>query len=240
VIVKSSDDGCGEYNISRVCGLVELDKTWELSKNKDSIVVGANELYDEVERVCLPVLRRADNASMTVETAAFENEVSQLLQSALEAPDGENGDDTEKGRRNRGTTRGTKSPTGRGGKHRQARNRQSGQTFPEVSRPGGSVRVIHSYMSGTPVLGKFKGNVYLNRNIVLVEKAYRERNVIATAALAFGLIANEMAIHGVKPQLKIRGLEEASSQVETYRRAMGSLLSSEIAVDGRAGLRSVK
>ena len=126
VILESSQKGCGSYNISRVCGFVEMDKSWrsDMGKNKSEIIRNADDLYAAVEIACRPVLERADRIGMELRSQAFEAQVSETLNNALAAA-------TAKAKRKSPTkAEEGATPTKIGGKHKKAAVEQDGATFP--------------------------------------------------------------------------------------------------------------
>jgi hypothetical protein len=126
VIKEASPNGCGRYNTLRIAGVVDLDDSWTLTKNKDGIVSHAEELYAAVEKAAELVLRRADVASRQLDTAALESRVNDLLSSAVESA---TGTPDSKAKRGRGDRSGSVTPKNTGKRHTKAAVVQPGSTF---------------------------------------------------------------------------------------------------------------
>ncbi len=124
VVKRASRAGCGAWNHTRVCGIVVLDerKSWARTKNKTDLV-DADDLYEEIERRLTPLLRKVATQSHSLEIEGSRAALEALLSSAiLGAP-------TEKAKRGDGDVAGTKTPTGKGGRHSKAKDTQAGATF---------------------------------------------------------------------------------------------------------------
>lgn len=219
VIQTASEKGCGNHSTTRIAGVVELLDEWRLNKNKDGIP-NDQKLYEEVERAIEPVLKAADASAMRLESAAFLNEVENLVNTNLN-PD-------TKAKRDKGDKRGTKLPTGRGGRHKRASKEQDGATF--ARKRFGSVSV-EWYRHGTSdFMGRVNGSaVALNLDNPVVEQIKRDNNVLAAALAVTGIIA-DYSRNGAQCRLAfaIPDGEDQFSQIQ------GTLLSKPITADGKS------
>jgi hypothetical protein len=68
VIEKASANGCGLYNPAKICGFVDLDKSWPLTKNKDAISGDTELLYQAVEAASLAILQRAEQIADEIQS----------------------------------------------------------------------------------------------------------------------------------------------------------------------------
>lgn len=239
VVIPSSQRGCGDFNISRVCGFVDLDDRWTLTKNKNGISKGERELFDEVQAACLPILKRAEAIGMAMESAAFEARASRALNESMAAA-------TEKAKRKSpNNSTGTVRPTQSGIRHKKARDRQPGETMPgPMVGPG--LKIVHSSLGEDKGVGEFQSpNVYLNTDNASVAQAYREQNVLATVMVASSLISADYVMTGadknrgvVKNQLSLRGVLASANDTKAFSMAMGSILSG-VSVDGRPTLKAI-
>lgn len=226
VIVPASANGCGSYNVGRVCGFVKLHSGWSLSKNKDDII-GADELYVAVEEVCRPVLEKADKIGMTIESEAFLSSVSEHINDMVRA----RGD--SKGKRTRGVEKGTHSPTGEGGPHRKAENEQSGDRFPSRRHQTSYKTVLGNF--GDESVGSVKARcITLNMDNQFINAIVNEHNEKAVVVCVAGLLGDLHCREEPSGQQIIRGLKDAD-----FPHAMGEVLARRPVVDGKPLLREV-
>lgn len=232
VIVPSSQKGCGNHNASRVCGFVELLDGWRLAKNKDAIVGDEGELFQAVEAACRPVLEAADRAGMTMRSAAFAQAVESRLQASL--------DRMAKARRRKGGgNKGSKRPTGKGGRHTRAQVEQPGSTFPSsAGAPSGTLKIVHSPLGKDRGVGEFKAPVvYLNTDDPAVAEAEQSQNILATTILAGALISIDQCFTG---QLNLRGVDRGGGEIDTFTQSLSAVTGSDTSIDGRPALVAVK
>ena len=125
VVVPATRLGCGERQVSRFCGFVELLDGWVLTKNKDNISEHEDELYAAVYRVVGPLLAKAERSAHTLESEGLRLEAELLVNAALghAKPEAKAKRDGDTGKA------GTKNPTGKGTKHSRADVEQPGKTF---------------------------------------------------------------------------------------------------------------
>jgi hypothetical protein len=222
VIEPASAKGCGAYPANRIAGVVKLLGGWALNKNKDGIQ-NAEGLYEAVECAILEVLRRAEQTSTTIRSAAFTRQVEGMLNAALTA-----GQPDTKARRYQGSTHGTAKPTGTGSKHRRAQREQDGETY--VKQKYGSIRVAWGRLGNT-IPGRLIGQtVELNLDNRLVDTAHRDSNALATVCIVSALLANEASFKNI--QLKLPQFEE-EDDASRFARTMGALMAAPVVIDGQ-------
>jgi hypothetical protein len=228
VIQEHSARGCGLYSSAQVCGFVDLDASWPLTKNKDGVSKDADALYLEVERVALPVLERAHTIGAELKSQRFESEVNEQFNALLSTG-------RAKARRSRGETSGTKESTGTGGKHQRAEREQSGETFP--ARRGGRYLIDFVALGQPDITGQVKppSQVLLNIDNPMVHRARQENNTLAVVILAASLLGVE---HCYAPdgQPILRGLGQGTSTSDVSK-AIGTILSGSLTVDGKPVLK---
>lgn len=220
-------DGCGGLDYSRVCGVVELTDGWVLTKNKDNISTHSEELYDAVFVALEGLLRKAETLGHTIESAQFLTGVESLINRALGRPDG-------KAVRGSGDKTGTKRPTGRGRRHRQAAHEQDGATF--LRRGGGSIGVSMTPQGEAGALGRFDGTsrIFLNKEHVLLADAMHEGNRKVVAVVAISILVAACTLSGGSQTViagfdAVRGLDPA----EKFNGMLGELTSKSLVLDGR-------
>ena len=207
VIIASSEKGCGDYNSSRICGLVELDDSWKLTTNKQS-VNEEEELFAAVEQACLPVLQRAQDLSEKLYSKAFNIEVTTVLQGALLSQA-----KSDKEKREPGTTHGTNSHTGNGNPRLNIHNRQSGHNL--LARKAGTLEVTHDHLGGSKI-GQIRGRfIQLNLDNAWIAQVHASRNTHAAALAAATLLALEQCLESETAQLKLRciGIGDSPDQI---------------------------
>jgi len=237
VIISATQCGCGDHNVSRICGFVDLDNSWPLTKNKNGISAGAEELYAEVERTCHNVLVRADSAGRNLTVRALAEKASERLNALFASHDA----DSKAVREHKTNATGTVPATGVGGKHRRAKRTQTGSRFP--SRLAGRKFSIQFAPIGDERLGDIKGSsIILNTDNPKVKSVQSDSSpgaVDVIASWAKMLIAAD-SVSSDGPQLSFRiyrtfdksgnytqdlsmvlGILEASEPVNTQTQAAG-------------------
>jgi hypothetical protein len=82
VVESATANGCGGYNPNRIHGRVDLLGQWPRTKNKDALNSDAPSvlaLYEEVARVCAPLLRCADAIGSELSSMNFVADLSKHL-----------------------------------------------------------------------------------------------------------------------------------------------------------------
>jgi hypothetical protein len=225
VIERASAHGCGDFSTARVCGFVEIDASWPLTKNKDGVSRDADALYAEVARVARPVLERAESIGMELQSRQFRMHVNARLNAQIAAAD-------RKAKRSRGANHGTKNPTGNGRPHRQAKHDQPGNRF---HARGNGLDVDYVDLGRPDDLGQVKvpGRILLNLANPMIAQCRREQNVEAIVIAAASLIGFHSS-QSDKPLLKLLPMNDASGN--GFSRTVGSILSETLFVDGRPAL----
>lgn len=193
VIKKSSGAGCGAFDVSRICGVVELDEEagWQRTKNKTDLV-DADDLYEEVERLLRPLLEKSSSAVHTIELTAALGDVSKAIGDALFGPA------ELKAKRGRGDQHGSIEPSNTGGKHRDAAVVQPGSTFGRKLRAKRiSLQLIDGWEENRPI-GHFESAAGVARVSI-----YKDHPYVAAALTPFdhqriGLLAMTVLAHHVE------------------------------------------
>lgn len=189
VIKRAGSDGCGTWSPARICGFVEIDeaKGWHRTKNKTDLVAADN-LYEEVERLLTPMLKKAAEHSHTIDIDGLNERVEAMLSEALF------GHPDEKAKRGHGEQSGRKDPTGKGGKHTKAKETQAGTTFGR--RKVNSIRLDFRPEGWSP--GELPGMLETNNKIATIvlyldnpsiRQAQESRNLQALVFAAMTVIS---------------------------------------------------
>ena len=230
VIEAASDRGCGDYSIGRFCGIVELDDTWALTRNKVGLTHDAEALYAAVEAAARPVLQRAHQAGDDLRSRALRGKASEALNQALNqllrkaAP--------AKAKRGKGDQHGTVPPKGSGSPHGQAEVEQPGDRFPSRSRGIGPDWSIEYQVCGDPsVVGQVKSrSVVLNLACPVIAALHADGDWRASAIQACNMIAFENSV-GERPLF--RELPAGSGERGLYYEAIGHIFSQPLEVNMR-------
>ena len=226
VIEQSSGNGCGEYGPAHMCGFVDLDASWPLTKNKDAVrKEDAEALYAAVEEAARPVLERAKEIGVELSSRRFEAQVNEKLhalfsQRRAKAKRGDRKPQGEDG----------KKPTGEGGKHERAAKEQDGKTFPKREHSSYTVRFEH--LGKVDQLGQVKKpTVLLNLDNPMVARVNRDEIADAVVVMAASLIGAEHC-YAPSGQPLLPGIPMGAS-TEEFSRAVGTILSTDLALDGK-------
>ena len=161
VVKRNGRDGCGTWNPQRVWGFVELDHTrsWSRSKNKTDLI-DADDLYDEVEHLLTPMLKKAHEQAHTIEISEQHEALQALLQTAVfGTPDA-------KAKRDEGPESGTVTPTNTGRRHKKAKKKQDGET---MTRCGGKVLQLLFMPGWKEGFGKPIGEIEEGRKVIAIK-----------------------------------------------------------------------
>jgi Histidine kinase-, DNA gyrase B-, and HSP90-like ATPase len=145
VIPVSRREGCGRYDVQRICGFVEVVRGWDRTKNKDNLV-DAEDLYEAVEYRLRPLLEKADRAAHSIEMSDAVSQLECALAEALEEP-------KEKAKRKSPENRtGPVKPKGRGSPHEKAESTQpDGHVRPKKPKRGFKLVFMDGWKSGESV-----------------------------------------------------------------------------------------
>lgn len=205
------------FQVGNVCGYVQLGKEWHVTKNKNGLMHDGPALFAAVEEVLAPMLKRAQAQAMTHRCSALMGDVTSTINAALGVAD-------EKAvrRRNDDPKKGTRNPTGKGGKHKRARERQPGSTF--RGRGCGNFQIVLNNAGPDGGVGQVKGqHVYLNEGHPSILAAVREENKPALVSHAAWLIAAE-ACANEDPQLSIKGFRSSDISVDDLSNVVAAIL----------------
>lgn len=158
IVLQSSALGSNGHSVSRICGLVELDGRWTLSKNKTDIVDEQQPLADAIWERCEDLIKESAKQAKIMSNRELETKVSAALQLLMTSP--------KKARRG-GDNRvnGTQVPTNKGVKHRRAKKVQPGESFIEKCKAGAFRMERESRENGPVGRVDLPGNViYLNES----------------------------------------------------------------------------
>jgi hypothetical protein len=235
VIKAATSAGCGDYNISRVCGYVVLDRSWSLTQHKDDISTHGEALYLAIEEAIRPLLERAEKAGMRLETAALAGQVSGRLNAFISSGG------LAKAKRGPGERRGRKTPTCKGGKHKRSEVEQDGSAF--RSRCG-ACQVVFENLGADAGIGEFKApTIILNSGIPFVAEQQKSNNVAALVAIASQVVVVHECTHlddSRQTTFRFPGIALGDMEAgERINRLSGLMLSSPVALDGRPLLEPI-
>ena len=91
--IKTTLAGLGEFDTTRICGIVDLGRGWRLGRNKTEVVdAHLGELYREIYERCEGFLRFADDAARRHRKDDIEGRVSEQLRVLLRKEKRQKGD----------------------------------------------------------------------------------------------------------------------------------------------------
>jgi hypothetical protein len=83
-IIANTVLGARHYSTANICGMIELDAAWSLSKNKTELVDSDQDLLEEaIFSRCEHILKKASSQAEEIRNTALEDAVSESLQSIL-------------------------------------------------------------------------------------------------------------------------------------------------------------
>lgn len=222
VIKPSSGLGCSGMDFSRVCGFVELDRGWSLTKNKNDISQHKEELAVAVFAAIKGVLDQAASVGHELRFAQFDSEVDSALHTLFGKRD-------KKAKRGKGGETGTIEPTGKGRGHKRARVEQPGHTFGNrLDKLGGALRLSYVDLGNDDRFGQMSENqVILNLAHPLVSEARSAQNKTAIVILASVLIAESVQRTTASGQQRFRAFTSAGDMVSD----IGQILSRSAKLD---------
>lgn len=231
VIVPSTHHGCGNAPISRIVAWVHIDDSWARNKNKDGIR-DFEALARAVEHAIAPILRRAEQAGSELRSAAFTSAVQNAVNASLV-------NDAKAVRNKRRNPTGAVRPTGTGSRHRNAAQKQPGETMP--SRPVGALRIVYAHLGADGGAGRLDGGVVtLNLDNAGIRAARDSENVLAAKFAIDGILAAEYAIRGASQlRLNVRNVGDDEDHARSFSAVYGDLLAAAAAIDGRPVLAEV-
>lgn len=186
IICNSAMGSCGR-SVARICGIVELDRGWKLSKNKTAIVDSDEKLLEEaIYARCQELLDKADKQSQLLLNSELENKISESLRSLLESK-------AKAKRHSPEHSTGSVEPKNSDRKVRRAKNIQPGDKLLDQCDIG-SIRMEWESMY-TDSIGRvdLPGNiVYLNSNHARLMHHRDTENIDALVDQCMSLFAYEV------------------------------------------------
>jgi hypothetical protein len=232
VIEQASAHGCGPYSSVRVCGFVDLDSSWPLTKNKDGVSRDAEALYAEVERAALPVLQRAHSIGTELRSQQFDAAANRALNELLSQ--------RAKAKRSKGTKKGTVRPVDTDIHHTRAEKEQPGETFPSRQSSGRFVLDFRPFGHPNSV-GEVKppSQVVLNLDCPAISDLRHRNDMTSIVLIALALLSAEHCDSDTDRPLFKSLPKPAGFSTTEFSKAMGALLSTPIMVDGKTTLKVV-
>jgi hypothetical protein len=225
VIKPASGHGCDGLDYGRVCGIVNLTDGWVLTKNKDDVSRHSDELYAAVFSVLEGLLRKAETLSHMLESAQFLTSVEGALNSMIR-PDA-------KAVRGPGDKSGTVKPTGKGHRHRRAKEEQEGRTFVGRTKSG-ALRLSIVEWANEKVGGFSPPNtVQLNRNHGGIAHLLRTQNRDAVVWGALGLLCAAETLSDGRQTVLRPMRDDVADPAERFNHMFGELTSRPLILDGR-------
>lgn len=202
-VITTTSEGCGDFGTARFAGVVRLDESWKLSRNKDSLLEDGGLLVETLHMICRDTLVAASEQNRLVTLAGIESTIAANLMDALKQ--------RKKEARNPGTSHGTVKPSGTGRRRRNATNTQPGDTL--TSKIGGGVSV--QFVHGLNEIGQTSFNesgslISLNADdsYVMWAREHEDTNTLtALAATILAIDASTIADSKTKQKL-LPGIEE--------------------------------
>jgi hypothetical protein len=194
-VLLNSAMGSGGKSVSRICGTVDLGPEWKLGKNKDAIQDSDDQmaaLEHAIYTRCEELLGRGERQSMILRNSAFEGAVTNALRGLLCAAVDDDPDRKAKRKAPENQT-GRVEPTGKGRRHKRAKNQQPGQTFKGKASLAGIRFEWESRQDGMIGRADLPGNVvYLNDNHRRLIHHRENENVDAIADLCCVILSDEV------------------------------------------------
>lgn len=127
-IIMNTAFGSRGNSVSRICGIIELDAGWILSKNKTELVDSDRDALElAIFERCKGILEQSAQQAVMLRNSALETSVSESLRGLLIQQQQKN--DSKEKRQSPENATGTVKPTNSGKKRRNAKNRQPGDSM---------------------------------------------------------------------------------------------------------------
>lgn len=203
-VITTTSQGCGEYGTARFVGIVHLDETWKLSRNKDELLEDAGLLAETLHLICKDTLVAASEQNRLVTLAGIESKIAANLMQALK--------EGKKERRGKGNKSGTVEQKDSGRRRRNATNTQPGPGR-ITSKIGGGVAV--QFVHGLADIGQTSFNeggalISLNADNHYVCWAREHEDTNTLTALAATILALDASVDADEKtrQKMLPGIEE--------------------------------
>ena len=187
-VICNNSLGARSLSTARVCGIIELGKRWELSKNKTELVdCNQDELEWEIYDRCKELLEKSSEQAEAIRNRELESEVSSDLRSMLSAQ--------SKAKRNKRSNRsGAVEPEDSKRRHRRASKSQRGDRFLARCRLGYIRMEWKEEPDGKLGSVDLMGDViYINPNHPRLSLHKRMGNAPAIADICMALMAYEVS-----------------------------------------------
>lgn len=219
-IICNSGLGSNGLSVSRICGIVELDTSWTLGKNKTEIVdTDQEELEGEIFKRCERLLLSAASQAEILRNSALEEEVSGALRTMLQ-------EQSRREKREKGTGgTGAVSPKGSGRRRRKARQTQPGEGIDSRCNVG---QMRMEWEAGGSTIGRvdLPGNcVYLNESHARLSRHRLDGNTGAIVDHCMNLLAYEVFERGQRDRFPF------SRDHETFVDALSHVLNGQQLTD---------
>lgn len=120
-ILFATTNGCGHYGVRRFYGYVQLLDGWKLSRNKDAVIDGMDQLYERLFDLCSPILAKTSEFAQDFHLRSIAQNISSRLSQILKTQN------NSKEKRGGGENKGTVIPTNNGNKRLAATTLQTGK-----------------------------------------------------------------------------------------------------------------
>lgn len=119
VVKESCSLGAMGHSVTRVCGIVDLDGSWQLTKNKTDIAEDTDALESAIWERCGELIMASEEQAGEILCSELQTQVTDAIRECLSG--------MLKGARPGATGKtGSQQPTGKGGKHKNAKNTKRG------------------------------------------------------------------------------------------------------------------
>lgn len=182
VIMQANGLGCGGKNYSRVCGFVELDGQWRLTKNKTGLDRDEEELGEAVFAAIRTVIERAAQQSMSIRNAALAQNLTAMLRGMATG-------EGDARRTPTGEKPGSIEPKDTDRKHRNARKHREGDSRRTINVGALSIGFKpceEPTIGSVDLRGKM---IWLAENHPWVFRQREKENVDALLSIALSLLA---------------------------------------------------
>lgn len=181
VVLKYCALGCGDLPYGNVCGVVELDRSWHLTKNKDDIARHKEELGDAVFAVLHAMLEKAHKRGHQIQCSKFDQDINAALNEVCGKPE------ATAARKPGKEKPGTVKPVGTGRKAKRAERDQSGNAF---KRRASRLTLTFGNLGAERGFGEASGNnIILNEADPWIAKMRKEQNRDLVLHAAFQILA---------------------------------------------------
>jgi len=182
IMDRPSALGSKGRTVSRICGLVTLDRKWRIAKNKDGIVEDQDALEDAIWQHCHEIIEESSHQAEIISNSRLAIDITHDLQERLaELAKARRPGDTGK--------RGTQTPTGKGTPHTKATKLQPGSHIMQRYASKGIRMEWKSFPNGDLGSVDLPGKViYLNKNHNYLDALIEAQNRAAITQICLVLL----------------------------------------------------